>query len=96
MNAGRNKPPTLIGNLHEKGWRDIARAIYREARQLNVLILVVYVDEHQDVWAQKARKSSPIDQTHWLATYASDAAPNEIEDDLIEHLRDMTNTRKAT
>lgn len=95
MSTSRNKPPMLIGNLHEKGWRDTARAIYREARQLNVLILVVYVDEHQDVWVQKARKSSPIDQTHWLATYDRSTAPNEIEDDLIHHLRSTINTRIA-
>lgn len=95
MNAGRNKPPALIGNLLEKGWRDIARAVYREARQLNVLILVVYVDEHQDVWIQRSRKTSPIDQAHWLATYASDTPPNVIEDDLLHHLRELTERKAA-
>lgn len=90
----RHKPPALIGNLLEKGWRDIARVIYRESRQLNVLVLLVYVDEHQDVWIQRARKTSAIDPTHWLATYSSDAVPNEIEDDLINHLQSITKEPK--
>lgn len=91
----RNKPPILIGNLLQVGWKDTARSIYREARQLNVLVLAVYVDEHQDVWIERIRKTSTIDQTHWIATYGCDVVINEVEDDLLHHLQTFTQEAMA-
>ena len=93
--SNRNKPPALIGNLRQTGWKDTARCIYREARQLHRLRLVVFVDDHQDVWTQKIRSTATVDQAHWLATYGSDLAINEIEDDLLHHLQSLTQGASA-
>lgn len=87
----------IVSDLVLQGWAESARRIYRRVRTLERLSLVVWVDNAGMVWIRgvdEGSKFAPPAGQH-LATYKPSVPINEIEDDMLFHLRSMTNTRKA-
>jgi hypothetical protein len=85
----------VIANLHAEGWRETARRVYRRVRQ-SAMQHMVYITPDLDVWVKALRHDSrlpPPDQI--LATWDQSAEINEIEDELINHLRELSGLATA-
>lgn len=88
---------TIIADLVLDGWAESARRVYRKLRNLQRMRLVVWVDRNGCVWTKGIATSESFDppEGQHLATYSSDVKINDIEDELLFHLRSMTKTKRA-
>lgn len=85
--------PNVIADLIEQGWQESARRVYRSLRLFTALRLVVWVDGAGSVWVRAVRAHSSFQPPmEWVATYSPGVEINQIEDDLLHHLRQMTGT----
>lgn len=89
--------PTIIADIVLDGWAESARRVYRKLRNLQKMRLMVWIDGAGCVWTKALSCVDRFDcpEGQHLATYAQDVPINNIEDDFLFHLRDMTNTRRA-
>jgi hypothetical protein len=91
--------PVIIADIVLDGWAESARRVYRKLRNLQKMRLVVWVDNAGCVWTKGLASNDRFDcpEGQHLATYDQGVPINEIEDELLFHLRTMTNTnqRKA-
>jgi len=81
----------VIANLHAEGWRETARRVYRRVRH-SAMRHMVYITPDLDVWVKALRhkdsRDPPVEQI--LGTWDQSTEINEIEDELINHLRELS------
>ena len=89
--ASNTNRTMVIANLHAEGWRETARRVYRRVRN-SAMRHMVYITPDLDVWVKALRTTDsrlpPADQI--LATWDQGVEINEIEDELINHLRELS------
>lgn len=86
-----SRPRKSIANLHRDGWENAAREVYRNVRGWGST-MVLYA---KPCGALIAAATTSPSQFHpaggeLIGTYTNEAQANEIEDDLIEYLRELT------
>lgn len=83
--------PTPLGmqaNLFQDGWEEAARKLYRRVRGWNVP-MAVRIDADGLLFVSYAiARGRPSEEL--IGTYTNAAQINEIEDDLIAYLRELT------
>jgi hypothetical protein len=95
MSAARRQ--RIIADIVLDGWAEAARRVYRKVRNMPGTRVAVWVDGAGCVWTRGvcANEDFTPPEHQFLATYRAGIPINEIEDDMLDRLRSMTNTRKA-
>ena len=80
--------PARVANLFRDGWENSARETFRRVRYWNSP-MALYAKPDGTISGYIAGMEGRQHSAELIATYTSAAQINEIEDDLIEYLRDL-------
>ena len=84
-------PRAAITNLFRNGWEDSAREVYRRVRSWNAP-MALFAKPNGDLSGRPALVDKRFHSAgaELIGTYTSAVQINEVEDDLIEYMRDLT------